>query len=299
MQDDVIEINYRTKLFNQVREDEYQALKSILKSASLNLNDFKAYTLKCGIDHSTEIHLSKDSFVTLDIIYSKHGNIEYFFLRNAGEIGKLGNEIKNLKQLKSLLLVADGLAEVPDISALDLNYLNLRDNNLTSIPENISSLKNLEILRLDSNKLESLPNIENLTSLNELDLSYNNLASVPCLGKLMNLKVLRLGNNLKLTGEIEGLEKLVNLKVLSLRKNSLNNFPDSIKNLKSLRELYLDNTNIRELPEWISELTELRKLSLAGNNIAEVPYSMKSLKKLAELNIDIKPPKWLKKGSCE
>ena len=105
------------------------------------------------------------------------------------------------------------------VTRLDIRELNLSVNNLTSLPPEISNLKNLETLFLANNKLEQLP---------------------PQIGKLTNLKYLYLGYN-KLTSLPESIGNLKKLEYLSLRRNNLTSLPESIGNLKKLEYLYLEN----------------------------------------------------------
>ena len=79
---------------------------------------------------------------------------------------------------------------------LKLTYLNLFDNNLSSLPELIGRLINLRYLYLRYNNLSSLPEIGRLTKLEILYLDKNNLSSLPeSIERLMNLTRLYLSYN--------------------------------------------------------------------------------------------------------
>lgn len=80
----------------------------------------------------------------------------------------------------------------------ELQELYLRRMRVSVFPSDIINLKQLRILDLSQNSLQSIPQgIENLTSLAELDLSDNNISSLPPeLGLLEpSLQVLKLEGN--------------------------------------------------------------------------------------------------------
>ena len=78
-----------------------------------------------------------------------------------------------------------------------MRYLNITDNQLSTLPESIGNLTSLIELRLYNNQLKNLPDtIGNLKNLRELHLMNNPLTSLPdSIGKLKNLTQLDLRNN--------------------------------------------------------------------------------------------------------
>ena len=65
------------------------------------------------------------------------------------------------------------------VEILELTELDLKDNNLASIPPEIKYLTNLTKLELRNNELTSIPpEIGKLTKLKSLKLQYNNLTSL-------------------------------------------------------------------------------------------------------------------------
>ncbi|WP_310483471.1 leucine-rich repeat domain-containing protein [Chamaesiphon sp. VAR_48_metabat_403] len=112
--------------------------------------------------------------------------------------------------------------------------LRLVDNELTSLPESIGSLSNLNILYLRKNQLASLPeSISNLTNLSILDLGDNQFSYLP-----------------------ESIFNLANLKSLNVINSQLTDLPTSIVNFSNLTELQLDKNPLSDL----SILQDLPKL---------------------------------------
>lgn len=93
---------------------------------------------------------------------------------------------------------------------LNLKYLDLEENHLTSIPKSIGNLKELRYLALNENKLRELPiEICNLENLQELYLFKN-----------------------KLTNLLKELDKLKNLHHLDISENPLKSIPQKLHSLK-------------------------------------------------------------------
>ncbi|MDP3533514.1 MAG: leucine-rich repeat domain-containing protein [Alphaproteobacteria bacterium] len=167
------------------------------------------------------------------------------------------------------------LEKITDITSfIFLKSLDIRYNKLTSLPESIKNLENLEELHLDENNLKTIPDsIKHLKKLRILCLSSNKITSLP-----------------DWIGDLENLEELY------LGKNKITTLPDSIQKLQKLRILRLDCNKITSLPDWIGDLENLETLHLGrdrfsstkhtyGNKIATLPTSIKNLKKLKILNI--------------
>ena len=86
-----------------------------------------------------------------------------------------------------------------------LTHIHLFSNELESLPDSISLLKNLESLSVTSNLLTALPaGIGGLTKLTKLDVNHNQLTELPVeFGNLVNLQVLLL-NEVEVGGISQG-----------------------------------------------------------------------------------------------
>ena len=133
---------------------------------------------------------------------------------------------------------------------------------MSSLPECISDLVNLEILDIGSanlsnrNGLTALPdNIGELVNLKELYLQYNALSTLP-----------------------DSIGNLVNLKILDLLFIQFDSLPDSICNLKELdRFIISDNKNINFNPSfkiirWVDELHRRGISRLKGEQLTYTDY---------------------------
>ncbi len=169
----------------------------------------------------------------------------------------------------------------------NLQYLVLTNNQLTAIPEAIGKLTNLQSLRLDNNQLTAIPEaIGNLTNLQYLVLTNNQLKAIPeAIGKLTNLQRLDLDNN-QLTAIPEAIGKLTNLHKLLLTNNQLKAIPETIGNFTNLQTLLLDNNQLTAIPEAIENLTNLQTLRLDKNQLTAIPEAIGNLTKLQELHLD-------------
>ena len=189
---------------------------------------------------------------------------------------------KTIPQVEEINLKTFGV-KVKDKNVIGLG---LYEQILSILPESISNLSSLRILRLGSDKLTTLPeSISNLKSLQRLDLGWNKLTTLPeSITNLKSLTELDLGGN-KLTILPESISNLSSLTNLNLRYNKLTTLPDSIGNLSSLEKLNLNENHLTTLPESISNLKLLKRLDLIFNKLPTLPDSIGNLKSLQRLDL--------------
>jgi len=197
----------------------------------------------------------------------------------------------NFKNLEYLQITDEDNYTMDDKKEIfDLSYLGdltklvevfISNTGYSSIPESIGNLKNLEILNIPRNSIDSLPkSIGKLKKLRELIMYYNNLTSLPDeIGNLKNLEILdfRLNN---INDIPETIGNLVNLRELSGGFNNITTIPTSIGNLTNLEELSFDNNKIVEIPKSIGNLINVTKLLFESNNIEVLPDVFGNMKNL-------------------
>ncbi len=159
-------------------------------------------------------------------------------------------EINALSKLKNLFLAENNIAVFPEqINLPLLEYLNLRDNPISTIPANITAMSNLLYLQLADTDITSIPvTIGDLTNLNYLYLDGNSLTSIPS----------QIGN-------------LTNLTHLDIGRNSLNSIPQEIGNLSNLATINIAHNPLTIIPAEICDLVSTNNLIIQkdDNDICE------------------------------
>jgi len=105
-----------------------------------------------------------------------------------------------------------------------LTTLHLSNNNLTDIPEEVSTIPNLREISISSNKFVRLP---------------------PTIYKCLKLEILVASNNRLSSIEIEELSLLTNLTVLDLRNNDIQVVPPTLGNMVQIKSLLLEGNGFR------------------------------------------------------
>jgi hypothetical protein len=111
---------------------------------------------------------------------------------------------------RDLVSLASAVAEMPNITNLNLGF-----NNLTDISA-LSNLTQLKELRLHENdNLEDISALNNLTNLETLSLWWTGVSDISALSSLTNLKILELASS-KTISDLSPLYNLTNLETLEI-----------------------------------------------------------------------------------
>eukprot|EP01088_Endostelium_zonatum_P016132 TRINITY_DN4234_c0_g1_i2.p1 TRINITY_DN4234_c0_g1~~TRINITY_DN4234_c0_g1_i2.p1 ORF type:complete len:1257 (-),score=408.02 TRINITY_DN4234_c0_g1_i2:170-3940(-) len=178
------------------------------------------------------------------------------------------------------------LSNVPDEvwTMKNLRVLWLFQNKLEVVPEYIGRLTKLRAIGLNENMIRELPNqIGYLEGLQVLDLRYNKLVKLPAtIGRLSMLSRLFLRFN-KLESLPDTIGLLTNLEMLSVRNNELVTLCRGVNHLKSLKILDVSNNHLSKLRS-IAQLQQLKELDCKQNQLSELPFGWK-LQNLTRLDL--------------
>ncbi|MEC7983611.1 MAG: leucine-rich repeat domain-containing protein [Myxococcota bacterium] len=169
------------------------------------------------------------------------------------------------------------LSVLPSLAPLqNLRLLNLEQNALTNWGD-IPLLKQLEVLGLKNNQLSSIPNnIHTLTKLRELSLGHNPITVLPdSLTRLAKLRrLLLVGNPIStLPKNMSGLRSLEELEMSSgsFRPLPFSHVPNSLFSLPKLRCCTIHHAQLTTLPTSISQARSLMELSITQTQIKAIP----------------------------
>ena len=126
----------------------------------------------------------------------------------------------------------------------------------------------IRVLDISHNQLTTLPDsIESLVELQELDVSHNQLSTLPdSIGNLARLKRLYVYVN-QLTELPNSIGHLTRLQSLNVPHNELTALPDSIGNLVRLKRLDAAFNRLKALPDSMGNLVELQWLNVCKNQL--------------------------------
>ena len=187
--------------------------------------------------------------------------------------------MQTLSQLKSgqysnltRLTLSENLTEFPNeifSLASSLEVLDLANNQLSSLPKELSSLKKLKILFLTNNNFESIPSVvAACPKLEMISFKSNKLAHVDENVLPRQTRWLILTNN-NITTLPNSMGELTRLQKFTIAGNQLQKLPNSMRNCENLELMRLSANQFTELPEWLFQLPKLAWLAFSGNKLAE------------------------------
>jgi Leucine-rich repeat (LRR) protein len=261
--------------------------KSVFSSDSLrfvDLSENPIHRLKIPRSNTVvSIKIEAGGLKRIPFSLRKMKHLKRIYLGNQST-ARLYHGKNSLKRIPCFLKKMDSLEEI------NLNYNKINLNRAA-----VRRLKNIRMILLAGNKLESLPeNIDQLTAIKRLNLSKNHLSELPAsFAKLDSLKSVIFYENdfaviapevcvLKnleeldfyynhideIPAEIAGLQKLERL---YLSFNNIKMLPDTLRSLKKLKRLYIHHNQLVIVPQWITEMDSLEILDVGYNHIVDFP----------------------------
>lgn len=190
------------------------------------------------------------------------------------------------------LKLSGGLTEFPtEILQLadSLEFLNLSDNQLNTLPEAFGSLKQLRIVFFNNNNFTEFPEV--LAACPQLTMASfknNKISAIKNNALAPTLRWLTLTNN-----AIETLPpaigKLPKLQKLMLAGNRLRSLPVELQRCQNLELIRLASNQLPELPAWLLALPRLSWLAYAGNPFCTAAASQRSLPTIRWQDLEVGP----------
>eukprot|EP00058_Branchiostoma_floridae_P022229 XP_002607719.1 hypothetical protein BRAFLDRAFT_82834 [Branchiostoma floridae] len=180
-----------------------------------------------------------------------------------------------------------GLTSIPEevFDITDLEFLIVSKNMLTSIPEGICRLRKLHHLEVEDNILTSLPRLEKLQKLKKLYISDNQFTELPqALCLLYNLEQLSVGNN-PIKSLPDDVARLAKLNTLCISGCQFDEFPRQVLQLKALEELWAGGCKFDFVPDEVGNLPNMWLLSLECNFLKTLPSTMAHMNNLLVVHL--------------
>ncbi|MEZ4776489.1 MAG: leucine-rich repeat domain-containing protein [Bacteroidia bacterium] len=246
----------------------------------------------------TYLNLGGQKPLPLDSIfqYIQNTKIEHLMMYKC-EVSQINKNISYLKGLNKISLsnnlVKDSLSFINLGSLPNLEFLDIRRNDIQTIPNTFCNLVNLRYLQISGNKLSELPDsFGRLNQLEELQIWSNDLQVLPeSFGNLSKLKVVSFAYNkrFELSKNVQVLSRLPNLKELNLLSTGLTSIPSNINQISSLEILDIGNNPKLELTQAFESLSNCRTLKHLGLGVLDIrslPESFKQLDQIESIDLD-------------
>ena len=236
-------------------ESNSSKIKSV-KLAELALTRSLASAPALSIEKAAELEEARNLIEFYDEIKSRAAVLTLVPVADL-ELPVLGeNLIENANQARLWL---SSHQEILD----QFTFIDLSNRELTSVPKEISLLRNVEEIILSFNKIVKFPQeLLSLSRLRDLELFHNELRFIP-----------------------DEIPLLQSLEKLSLGQNKIESLPDSITTMHHVRELDVSRNRITALPENLSSMKHLREFHAASNLITELPADMGNMHGLLRLDL--------------
>lgn len=224
---------------------EAVANREAVQRIILNDADFKEIPAELASMPSLEVIYLRNTQITNFTMLVSLTSVKELDLSNI-KMASAPDALEAMAKLEKLYLSGCGLKSFPASIATSgqLTYLNLDRNNIESLPETLPV--NLRWLRLNSNALSSIPEaLGKLTKLQRIYLRDNRLSSLPqSMSALTEIEdVMLAGNHFDAFPSV--LTSLPKLRNLDLRGNpGITSLPENIGVMKSLRTLTLTGCRI-------------------------------------------------------
>lgn len=162
----------------------------------------------------------------------------------------------------------------------------LSQNRLQTLPDELTAMRNLQILEVSTNQLNHLPStFGQLTSLQRLDISNNQLETFPDMSGCMNLRHLSAHSNV-ITTLPPSVASCFRLEFINLSKNQLQELPEDFEYLMNVVHLDVSSNRLTHLPERIGNCVKMTYLDARLNIMSGLPHSFGELKNLEVCNLD-------------
>ncbi len=225
----------------------------VIDKAFSKLSKLKKLTLK--FNKNSELLFDIDDLSTMsdmqslklrnvqDSVFSKQWcsltSLKELVLLKFDNLTEFPQEAENLSSLELLKLTQVGAKE-KDWNADDF----FDDDEVISMPENISLLKGLKTFKSDSCAYESFEPLANLALLIEISIDSTQLKSIPDLSNLEKLETLNIPNSYGLRN-IDGLQANRNLKILDISSSKVKTL-EPISGLQCLESINIESTPLDE-----------------------------------------------------
>ncbi|XP_034025413.1 leucine-rich repeat-containing protein 2 [Thalassophryne amazonica] len=189
------------------------------------------------------------------------------------KIRQLPEYLALFTELTVLEIPKNAITELPpDIGKLSkLRELNVSYNHLSRVPPELGNCVNMERLELAGNhNLSELPfELSSLKQLVHLDIAENRFMSIPiCALRMSNLQLLDLSNNI-LTDLPQDMDRLQQLVSLFIHKNNMSYLPLCLANIPSLKVVVVSGDNLVCIPTKLCSSPDIKFIRLYDNLTSE------------------------------